>query len=332
MGVVTLSELLADVYPDVNYQASPASAVVTRLTGYLNQGVRRVLGEAGMERLLDSNQPYTFASVTNQSLYTMPEAAALIRAIEDRTNQQKLRMMTLEEYRTYAPDPTRVTGTPEAWVPIGKVAVNVQPSTADVVLVKSTSASDNGTVTAYIEGIRTGGYLGTDSVAMNGTTAAQFPAFADWVEITDFYISVNAVGTVTLIQASGLVEMARISVGHKRPRYYGFALWPTPASAITYYVDYRREILDMVNGTDEPPFPTDYHWILSAYARMREYEQKRDARYVQARDDYHDGLNKLKNFVLNPPDYRPVAGKLPVRGGSNLGAWYPDGIWPGISY
>lgn len=330
---MTLSELLSELYYDTGYQQTPSAAVTARFTNYLNQGVRRVLAEPGMERLRDSNQPFTFASVTSQSIYAMPEAVAGIRAIEDRTTQQKLRMMALQEYRTYAPDPTRVTGTPEAWVPIGRVAVAVQPSTADQIWVKSTSASDNFSVTAFIEGVRTGGYLATDSVVMNGTTAVQFPQFTDWIEITDFYLSANAIGTVTLQQTSGTgTELARVSIGHKRPRYYGFALWPTPASSIVYYVDYRREMGDMVNATDEPPLPTDFHALLTAYGRMREYEFKQDLRYPQAATDYKDWLLKLKNFVLNPPDYRPVAGKLPVRGGSNLGAWYPDGIWPGISY
>jgi hypothetical protein len=136
-----------------------------------------------------------------------------------------------------------------------------------------------------------------------------------------------------LLEDSGLgTELARITIGAKRPRYQAIALWPTPAAILTYYVDYRREVLDLVNAADEPPLPTDLHWVLTAYARMREYEKVDDHRYQAAQADWADGLRKIKNYVLNPADYRPIQGKLPTRGGSNLGAWYPDGIWPGISY
>jgi hypothetical protein len=319
---VTFSEILADVYADLGYQSSPASAEVARLKRYINQGLRAVLGEPGLSRLLDSDSPFTVASVASQARYVVPEAVAAIRGISERTNDRTLRAMSLGDYRRADPDPASSTGTPTHYVPIGRVAVAVQPSNASEIFVDSTAAGDTGT--AYLEGIITGGYRRTLSVSMTGVTAVSFSAaVTSFIEIEDFYISAAAVGTVTLHEdASGGTELARITIGQKRPRYYGYYLWPTPAAAADYLVDYRREVTELVNDADEPPLPTDYHDLLSAYARMRHYEKQDDGRYTVAQDYFKKRLSQLKYATQTGPDELPVMGGRLI-GHSRLGPWFP---------
>jgi hypothetical protein len=201
--------------------------------------------------------------------------------------------------------------------------VATQPSDASSIFVKSTSAADT-TQTAYIEVVITGGYRRTASVTLTGTTAVNLSSAISTGEvIEDFYLSAVAAGTVTLHEDSGAgTELARITIGALRPRYYGFYLWPTPSAAVTYYVDYRREILDLVNNTDEPPIPTDYHPLLVTYARMREYEKTDDSRYGQAREEFGLGLTRLKFNTQHLPDELPVVGRARM-GRSRLGAMYP---------
>lgn len=325
---MTFAELLADLYEDFGFATSPASDVVTRMKKYVNQTVRDILSRPGMARLLDSDAPFTVASVANQARYVLPEAVAQVRYVTERDNDQRLRLLPLTEYRTLDPDAAAESGTPEAWVPIGRVPVAAQPSNASEIFVKSTSASDTGT--AYLEGIITGGYLRQVSVSMTGVTAASLSAaITSFIEITDFYLSANAVGTVTLHEDSGAgTELARITIGQKRPRYYGIYLWPPPAAVVTYYVDYRREVVDLVQDTDEPPFPTDFHWIVSAGARKRHYEKKDDDRHSTAEREYERGILLLRKFVLYPPDYDAGhPGDAGDGDGSNLGPMYPAGRW-----
>jgi hypothetical protein len=324
---VTFLEILQDLYEDHGYASSPASDVVTRFKKYVNQTVRDILTRPGMARLLDSDAPHTFASVASQARYVLPEAVAQVKYVTERSNDQRLRLLPLGEYRLLDPDPTASTGTPECWVPIGRVPVAVQPSDASEIFIKSTSASDTGT--AYLEGIITGGYLRQVSVTMTGVTAVSLSAaITSFIEITDLYLSANAVGTVTLHEDSGAgTELARITIGQKRPRYTGIYLWPTPAAVVTYYVDYKREAVDLVNDTDEPPIPTDFHWVISAGARKRIYEKKDDSRYDAVAREYERGLKALRTHVLYPPDYDPGAPGTVANEGSNLGAWYPSGRW-----
>lgn len=325
---MTFSEILSAVYEEAGYQSSPASAVVTRIKRFVNEGIRVITSEPGLARLLDSDSPATFASVASQARYVLPESVNRILAVTERTNDVALQVMGLDQYRRLDPDAASTSGTPTHIVPIGRVGVAAQPSDASEIFVDSTSASDTGT--AYIEGIVTGGYVRTASVTMTGTTAVSLSAaITSFIEITDFYLSANAVGTVTLHEdASGGTELARITIGQKRPRYYGFYLWPTPAAVVTYYVDYRRELTELVNDTDEPPFGTDAHPALVAYAVMREREQKDDAeRFVIAKSRYDRIVSRLKYATQTIGGEIPVSGRRPRVGRSRIGAYYPADTW-----
>ena len=235
---MTLGTMLSAVYEEMSYQASPAAAVTTRITRYLNEAIRSVLGEPCLQRAADSDDPYTFASVAAQARYVLPEAVARIHHFTDRTNDIKLNAMDLATYRRICPDPTVVTGTPDYYVPIGKVAVAVQPADASELFVASSAGGDT-TQGAYVEGIITGGYRRSVSTTLTGVTAVTLNASVkSFIEIEDFYLSAAATGTVTLTEDSGAgAELARITIGATRPRYYAFYLWPTPTAAVTYYVD-----------------------------------------------------------------------------------------------
>lgn len=321
---MTLSELLAAAYDETLYAPSPATAIATRMTRFLNDGIRHVLSQPGMGRLADSDSPLTVSSVASQPRYVVPEAVAQIRGMTERTNDQPLTAMSLSEYRRIEPDPAANSGTPERYVPIGKVAVAVQPSDASAIFVKSTAAGDTGT--AFLEGLITGGYRRSVSVAMTGVTAVQIDALiSTFIQIEDVYISANAVGTVTLHEDSGSgTELARITIGQKRPRYYGFYLWPTPSGVIDYLVDYRRELLDLVNAADEPPFPVDYHAMLVAYAVSREYEIKGDTqRVLLARQRFDQALNRMKYETQTNASELPVSNHRRLIGHSRLGGMFP---------
>lgn len=323
-----LSELLAGVYEETGFQTSPAPAVITRLTRWLNEGLRAILAEPGLSRLADSDTPLTVASVASTARVVVPEAVARILSITERTNDLALRAMDLQTYRNLDPDATSSTGTPSHYMPIGRVAVAVQPADASEIFVKSTSASDVNT--AYLQGRITGGYKRSAAAVMTGVTAKSLDTSITTFEaIDEFSLNVAAVGTVTLLEDSGAgTELARITIGQTRPRYYGFYLWPTPASAVTYYVDYRRELTDLANPTDEPALPTDFHPMLVAYAVLREREQKDDTeRLLIARKRYTEWLSKLKYYTQTLSGEIPTAGRQPRVGRSRLGAYYPADIW-----
>jgi len=325
---MTLAEILAAVYEEMAYPAGPSPAVVARVTRFVNEAQRVILSEPGLSRLVDSDSPLSVVSVATQARYVLPESVAQIREISERTNNQTLNALSLDRYRRIDPNPAITTGTPTNYVPIGKVSVAVQPTAAAELFIKSTSASD--TNTAYVEGLITGGYRRTASVTMTGVTAVSLSsAITSFIEVEDVYLSAAAVGTVTLHETSGAgTELARITIGQTRPRYFGFYLWPTPSAVVTYLVDYRRTILDLANDTDEPMLPADFHPLCVAYAVAREAEIKADAqRVVMARQRYDKGLSRLKYATQTLPGELPVLGRGARVGRSRLGGFYPADTW-----
>lgn len=324
---MTLGNLLSDLYRRLNYATTPDSTVTTRLTAFLNTVHRQILTKPGLGSLRDDT--VTFASVAAQARYGLPPAVGAIQTVTDRTNNVRLTRRSRDWLRSIDPGLT-ASGVSTDYIPLGLQQVARQPSDASSLFIDSTSPSDTGT--CYIEGIRTGGYYYSASVVMTGTTGVNVASsITDWIEVTKCYLSTAAIGTVTLTEdAEGGTVLATIPRGQTYSRQQSVQLWPTPASVITYYVDYVRPIADMSIGTDEPLLPEEYHWLLEVGARMKEYEKQDDpARYLAARREYEDGLRGLVFWVA-----QQVTGRQNLRGQtlggsmrwpSQLGGNYPAG-------
>jgi hypothetical protein len=322
---MTTRELLTECADDNNL-GTLTPQVRARLLRYLNQGLRRILSMPGMALVANSDPPFTFTSVADQPRVVLPESVVEVSTITERDNDTRLDPLTLDLYRRLAPDPTQVSGTPTHYVPLGRVALATLPSNASELFVKSTSALDVAPCT--LRGVITDGYQRSVSVTMTGATAVSLnTSITSWIDVSDWFVSVPAVGTITLHEDSGAgTELARITIGQHRPRYQGFYLYPTPSGAITYYVDSRRRTVELKTDEDEPPWDEDYHWVLGAYARMRQYEKTKDARYLTAKEDFGAGLAALIHKTTCPPERLPVPGGFVDRG-SNLGPFFPPGRW-----
>lgn len=319
----TYGTILSDVYRRLGLPTTPVSATTTRLAAFLNDTLQEIVSEPGIGAWIDRNEPpFTFASVANQAVYGLNIPRVL--SVQDRTNDRTLEMRSREWYDQAEPDPTSNSGTPSVWIPLGFSAVSIQPSNASELFVISSSASDNGTVTAFLEGIRTGGYPRALSVAMNGITAVSFSAaVTDFIQVTKFYVSAAAVGTITLREDSGIgTVLATIPIGQTQTPYRAIALWPTPSAAITYSVDSERDLPDMANANDEPPFPARFHRVITQGILWREYEKTDDDRRKDAKEHYYRGLAQLRFFVSCPPDYLPSRGQMGVSR-SRFGAGFP---------
>ena len=320
---MTFLELLQDTYRRTNKPTTPDTETQTRIKAFVNQRHRSLLTMPGIDQFRDSTS--TFTNTSAVARVALPQALSRIKAVMDTSNNRRITERSLDWLRTV--DPQQTSGTPTTYVPKGYEAVAAQPADASQIWVKSSSASDTGT--AYIQGIRTGGIQGSSSVTMTGTTAVQIGSFSDWIEITKFYVSSAAVGSITLHEDSGVgTELAQITIGRLRPYYFVVLLWPTPSSAITYTIDYTREILDLVNDTDEPYLPPDYHDLLSIGARMDEYEKMDDSRFASAKAAWKEKYESLQFFIHGRASERLIprstSGAIGV---SDLSGWYPADVW-----
>ena len=322
---MTLGDLRADFYRRFGYASSPATEVTTRVTALLNETQEEILSRPGLASLL--NGSLSFDSVASTPTYALPQGIARLKSLREITNDHVLTPQSREWYRTAYPDPAAVTGTPDSVIYFGDAAVAKQPSDASELWVDSTAAGDTGT--AYLEGFRTGGYFTSLSVTMTGVTAVSLKGSAnitDIVEVTKFYLSAAAVGTITLNEDDGAgTELARIPIGQTHARYRKVALAPTPSSAITYLADFEWDPQNMVNATDEPILPRRFHRLVGIGARMKEYEKKDDSRYTAAAREFEHGMSDLLFFVNSQAAGSPVMGRRLTPRPSRLGAYYPAG-------
>lgn len=298
------------------------SATDTRLGDFLNESHRELLSEVGMARLRDDI--LTFATVASQQRYAVVEQGiAKIHRIWETTNDHRLKKRSLAWLRETDADPP--TGVPDYWIPLSSTQVAVQPADASEIFVKSTAAGDTGT--CRIEGIITGGYRRTASVTMTGVTAVSLSTLiTSFIEIDKFYLSVAAVGTVTLHEDSGTgTELARLAIGDAYARYLSFLLYPTPAAVVTHSMDVTRSIADMSQDFDEPLIPEDFHDLLLDMADLKELTKGDDPdrhRLVEAHRVKR--RNEFREWVFGGGD--PEDGS-DASGGSNLGSWFPAGRW-----
>jgi hypothetical protein len=164
------------------------------------------------------------------------------------------------------------------------------------------------------------------SVVLTGVTGVQVGTVTDFVEITKFYLSQPAAGEVTLLQTSAAgTELARISVGDADARYLTIEWAPIPTAAIVEYVDYTRNVLDLVNAGDVPLLPTDFHWLIALGMRRKEYEMGDDSRFQSTKLEFDKGVNAFKSWVLTDHDRLASLRLNRAPRGSTLGPTFPAG-------
>lgn len=328
---MNLSALETDCLSRLSYNTSSVDATVkARLDRFLNETQQEILSEPGMEALLFDS--ITFASVASTATYALPPVVARIRQIRDASNLLLLQSRSLDWYRSAYPSPTAVTGIADSWVDLGFTAVSTQPSNASELFLVASSASDNGAgKKAYIEGYTTGGAYraaSAGSILTTGTTLSA--SITTWIEVTKFYLDFTPVGTIALVEdsASG-TTLATLGIGQVSSRARTIALAACPATAVTYTVDFERDVTDLVDANDEPRLPYRFHRLLSIGARAKEYERQNDlSRFTAARTEYQVGLRKLKFFVYSQTVGTPnLRGRTSATRASRLGAQYGVDRW-----
>lgn len=321
---MTRADLLAILYERLNYQASPATAVTTRLGNALNEAQRRLLREPGLGRLRDTAGGLTFASEASRAYYGLPSTITKVRAITDRTNDRLLQPISLMALRS-GDTGLDSTGTPAAYVEMGQSPVARHPATSGVWAV-STSAADAAGPTITIEGILSSGLAsGEQTATLTGAARVQIGSLATFTQIVHCTLSAGCAGTISLYDAAAAGNLlASIAIGKTAPAYVGVQLYPTPDAAVTYYVDGLLAVPDMDDATDVPVLPEPFHDLLVHGALVLEYEKRDDPeRLMMATEVYRNGVSQLKYFL--------AAQDAPMLGGSGgvrttrLGSWTPAG-------
>ena len=208
---------------------------------------------------------YNLSVTASTRDYALRYDAESIIKIWDATNGNELIESDIRDHIRFTAPNLEVTGSvqtgqPDTYIDIGSKSVSALMSTADQVEVVSTSASDVTPKVIRVTG-EVSGIIVSEDIVLTGTTAATSTnTFDSGSELTisagtsDGTLS-DLVGVVTVREQDSDATLAKLAPNERAPFYRWIRLSPTPASALTLQVWYKRRWMPLVNNNDVPLIP-----------------------------------------------------------------------------
>lgn len=223
---------------------------------------------------------YNFSSISSQEKYYMPSDFDKPTRIFDLTNNLKPTMISREQYfdANISTISNAQTGVPQYAMLYGINAINVVPSSAFTVEVKSSSASDTANTVCFIEGWLDSAQtiIGSTSITISSATPTTYvpdPNSVSFYGITRFTKSANTTGFISLADSTGTL-LATIAPVDRDSRYPVLYLGLIPAGAYNYRTLYKLKVKRMVNDNDYPF--ADMDDFLTTYAASYAYSQEKE--------------------------------------------------------
>ncbi len=325
---MNLTQIINSCYRRLRFTAQPAATIATRIVEEINEVHSDICARPDLQKLRDDTIAIT--ALANKARTGLPPSVSRVNGITDRTNNYRLQEVTLEDLRRFDPAQANTTSYPQFYAVVGNQPVQIQPAAATGLWAASTAAGDT-TQKIYAETILTGGYPNAvlqNGTILTGTARVAIGALTSHIEVTKLYLDMPCAGFVSLFDAAVAGnELARFPVGETYSRYLAVEWWPIQTADVTEYADIQRTIFDLVNGTDEPLFPSDFHEVIIQGVLYREYLLTADARMAVAKANYDRGVQDIIAWVMN--DGGRVASLRGVDSQFNrLGPTYPsNGPW-----
>jgi hypothetical protein len=304
----------------------------TRIKRGINAWQRRILGRPGFGRLLRDTER-TLTSVSGQAIYGFGPPFGRLNGIVDPTNRWPLIERDLAWLRAQDAG-LSISGTPIAYIVRGWAPTQIPPTDASQIWA---ALSASGTDPIVWQFLLSDGTQISGTTAATGTSYVQLGTASTVVEILDLRYATTTTGRILTVREDSSTGTILGQIGPPiiattgtapvaaRARYLRVQLWPTPTAAIAYRCDITREIADMVDDTDEPLLPPDFHFVLSLGAQHDEFRRMSDDRLSGVRSDLEQGLQGLNRWLWDLPS---SYGDTPYRRHqrmSTLGPWFASG-------
>jgi len=164
----------------------------------------------------------------------------------------------------------------------------------------------------------------TYSISTTAETAG-YELPADYSRLIDFFNS----ETHELMTPLDIREYDTLSKSSGQPYAYttignSVTLYPTPNAVYKFTLRYWRLPADMVNETDEPEIPVQYHELLIAYAMKKAYMRENDYQAAQVWEvQWEKGIGKMRGEVQHDTFDGPqqVPGAFADVHGPPYGVW-----------
>lgn len=298
-----LTTIRSNVASMVQDTSAPMLALIQN---YINDRYREVKQRLAIVDIQRSD--YTFTTTAGTEDYVLPMDFWREYSVLDKTNKRQLSRIDTQQVvdnYSWAPDQQGIT----THYQVLDKTCNKQPTSASVISVSSSSASDT-SQTVFIKGLDTNGYEDYETISLNGTNV--ITSTKTYTQILMISKSGVTAGTVTLTSNSGAVTNAVISRQMLDYRVKILRLVQIPNGSWTIEINYQQRENELNQDGDYPV--VDCYDILEAGATADALRYKRQ--YAKAADwdvIFEKRLNNLayayeaspnKVNVFNPRTYR----------------------------
>lgn len=318
--MATFLELQNQTLEACGHPTSASSTPRTRVKRAINNWQRRILTDPRFNTLLRDSEA-TFDSVADIPVYGLGLPLGRLLGVSCDEHETVLAPRDVAWLRREDPGLTSAGDPASVYIPRGWFPVAKHPADASAVYAKSTSAADTTQVVDW-EFVLSSLDRVSGSTTMTGQTAVALGTATTVIEVVKLSLRTAAAGVVTIHEDSGAgTTLSTFQIGALNRQFLHIQLWPTPADAVTYRIDYTRVLQDLVNDTDVPLLPYDFHHLLGLGAEYDEWRKLSDDRAAMVYQDLDRELKKLNAYVWWMNDQ--TEGARPAR--SRLGGWYEAG-------
>lgn len=240
----TLSMMVSNVGNNVQDTSSSLGALIKN---WLNDSLVEVYRRTNHFSV--SRFDYTFTTTAGTEDYVLPDDFDREIFVLDKTNKKQLTSITAQQWADiYSADSIDTEGTVVQYMILDD-QVAAQPTSASVITVVSSSASDTGSFLVHIKGI-VNGREDYETIALNGTTnAVGSKSFTRVISVSK---SGDTTGTITVTSNSAAVTVANLSRTMRTHRVRKIRLIKIPSSTITIEIPYIQRLLPMSSDYDYP--------------------------------------------------------------------------------
>lgn len=228
---------------------------------YVNMVYQRYLD---LSKVQHESREFSLVTVASTSAYGMPHGVRKITNIDDPTNLRNIYSITSRDFDVSFPG-TTTTGTPSRVHPYGVFGVQKQPAAASGITIESDAAGDSGSAYSInIVGRDANGALIDEDIAPTGTTPATLTSSFTTIERVVKTTTVAAgiwAGTLILKDSAANV-LCRVPKWWDSGDYQWVEFYPIPSAAVTYTVRAEMRKPPLVQDTDWPELPLEFHDLL----------------------------------------------------------------------
>lgn len=293
---------LSEMVKNVKAECHPVTNIDGIIKRWLNRGQKVIASKAPQGGWFWLRQyGYTLTTVSGTSDYALSPLVDTSKIINfrDETNSQGISYISDSQFREINPGPDSTTGQEYLYTIRGFSPVQNQPTSASVLSLVSSSASDVTSYIVNIQGLNGSNILVNESVTLTGTTPVA--TTNSYTKVLALSKNLNTNGTVTITSNSGGVTNVVIAPKNRAISHPVVFLFNYPDGTGPLYYDFTIKLPDITDDNDISLIPEQYHDAIELYAKVQCFRHLANVPMAQTTAaEFMDRLNDMRNDAPQP--------------------------------